>query len=142
MAHVARSQGGDGGNEPPYGPPYNLPTGCESCMPHFTTKVGKKSLVRSKCPSLPHYITTLIFNNITTLSTGKALSKRIVQTVIRIEKQSSKNILTCMEVMITLKEQRQNPQRAWNQMLGFELLRSYLQLPHTRNGPKQTQQIV
>ncbi|KAL8231001.1 hypothetical protein R6Q57_000779 [Mikania cordata] len=31
MADVARSHGGDGGNEPPYGPPYNLRTGCESC---------------------------------------------------------------------------------------------------------------
>ncbi|KAL8202013.1 hypothetical protein R6Q57_011160 [Mikania cordata] len=84
MAHVVRSHGGDWGNEPPYGPPYNLPTGCESCMPNFTIEVGKKSLVRLKCPSLPHYITTLIFNDITTPSTGKTLSKgskRIVQTV-------------------------------------------------------------
>ncbi|KAD7479187.1 hypothetical protein E3N88_02323 [Mikania micrantha] len=44
MADVARSHGGDGGNEPPYGPPYNLRTGCESCIPRFTTKVGKKFL--------------------------------------------------------------------------------------------------
>ncbi|KAL8254981.1 hypothetical protein R6Q59_033202 [Mikania micrantha] len=114
-------------------------------MPYFTTEVGKKSPVRSKCPSLPHYITTLIFNDITIPSAGKTLSKgsnRIVQTVIRIEKQSSKNILTKLEVMITLKEQRQNHQRAWTQMLGFGLLRSYLQLLHTINGLKQTQQIV
>ncbi|KAL8205663.1 hypothetical protein R6Q57_009214 [Mikania cordata] len=57
---------------------------------------------------LSHYIffcsTTLIFNNITTPSTREALtkgSKRIVQTVIRIEKQSSKNILTKLEVQET-----------------------------------------
>ncbi|KAL8229670.1 hypothetical protein R6Q57_014570, partial [Mikania cordata] len=27
-------------------------------------------------------------------------------------------------------------------MPGFDLLRSYLQLPHARNSPKQTQQII
>ncbi|KAD4585795.1 hypothetical protein E3N88_23396 [Mikania micrantha] len=41
MADVARSHGGDGGNEPPYGPPYNLRTGCESSKPAKKRSHGK-----------------------------------------------------------------------------------------------------
>ncbi|KAL8231210.1 hypothetical protein R6Q57_000988 [Mikania cordata] len=185
MADVARSHGGDGGNEPPYGPPYNLRTGCESSKPAKKRSHGKNLNLYEKFQkngSMPlplefdyssnqfravgenyqffvrlvsnevdrhapfhyrswqelpgeikmfilttlHFLllcnyifsfcsTTLIVNDITTLSNGKALSKgsnRIVQTVIRIKRQSLKNILTKLEITITLKEQRKNHQRA------------------------------
>ncbi|KAL8225804.1 hypothetical protein R6Q57_018361 [Mikania cordata] len=66
--------------------------------------------------------TNLIINNITTPTTGKVLSKGskwIVQTTIRIEKQSLKNILISMEIMMTLKEQGQAPKGHGPRFLGL-----------------------
>ncbi|KAL8265852.1 hypothetical protein R6Q59_003196 [Mikania micrantha] len=62
--------------------------------------------------TLHHYFDLQRYHNTEYWEGIKQGSNRIVQTVIRIEKQSSKNILTKLEVMITLNEQRQNHQTA------------------------------
>ncbi|KAL8209422.1 hypothetical protein R6Q57_006154 [Mikania cordata] len=132
MVDVARSHGADEGNEPPYSPPYNLRTGCESFGENYqffvrlvSNEVDRHAPLHYRsCQEVPgeikmsilttlhHYFDPQRYHNTEYWEGIKQGIQSDCANRYKDRKTKLKNILTKLEVMITLKEQRQNHQKA------------------------------